>query len=434
MDRTATRAPRHELRLLAITIVVSAAMLFLLARLRFPDDSRLAPEPAPAAPPLQRLAAQATYDELAGILRDLHRQIAPSVAVVQTEPSGGFRTSTAEGPVTAVRIGGGRAVALVGTGRRLRPSPNNTMALLAFDEPRGLALLDASADSAGAPALELTTIDAAPGYLAAVEATRDGPAVRPMYFGRVDRGADPRWGDDVLTFSGLQQMLPAGCAVFTLQGAFVGIGMPDRGDFVVLPGEVLMRDAERLAHDGSVAAVNPGIEVQRLDARLRAASGADRGVIVTDVDPRGPSAGVIAPGDVIEEITGVRIETPEDFAGASMRLARSKLAAIVLLRRGERQTVTVDMSRTSGAPPAADDPGLDLRTVRGRGAEVTRVVPHSPAARAGLVEGDVIETVDGREAPTPAVVVSAYREKKEGSLLLRVQRGSSHLFVALGRQ
>ena len=73
---TEPRAPeaRRETRLLLATIAVSVGMLLLLARFRFPEEAgRQTVEPAAA--PLERLAARATFDELAGTMADLERRI-----------------------------------------------------------------------------------------------------------------------------------------------------------------------------------------------------------------------------------------------------------------------------------------------------------------------------------------------------------------------
>ena len=66
------------MRLLLVTIAVSVGMLLLLARFRFPEEGRRqTAEPAPA--PLERLAASATYDELASIMGELERRVRSTI-------------------------------------------------------------------------------------------------------------------------------------------------------------------------------------------------------------------------------------------------------------------------------------------------------------------------------------------------------------------
>ena len=60
------------------------------------------------------------------------------------------------------------------------------------------------------------------------------------------------------------------------------------------------------------------------------------------------------------------------------------------------------------------------------GAQVQRVIPGSPAARAGLREGDVIMRVDDKDVNDPADVSSAISAKKPGDEVeVQVERGGS---------
>jgi S1-C subfamily serine protease len=437
-DGTTVRHPRYEIRLLTITIVVSAMMLFLLARLRFPQAQEHTAEPAPAAPPLQRLAARATYDELTSILAGVERQVSPAVVVVHTigaDPAA--PEADAESLLPAVRIDTAHAVALIGPGRRLAASSGAIGRAIAVNEPRGVALVDAGGGTIDAEAVGIAPPDSVapgPGYVAGVEASRAGPVIRPMYYGRVERGPDPRWGEEVLRFSGLQQMLPAGAAVFTLQGAFVGLGLPEGREFVVVPAAALRDEAARLGRDGSVAAGDLGIAVQRLDGALRAAADVSSGVIVTDVDARGPAAGHVLSGDVITGIAGIPIATPADYAGALARLVPGEATEVRIVRRGDTLTVTATPSPRVAAEVPSGELGLELRTVRGAGADVTSVAPRSEAARAGILRGDVIESFGTLDAPSAAAVLRAYREAAPGTyLLVRIRRGTGHVFAGLAR-
>lgn len=77
---------RRETRLLLATIGVSVAMLLLLARFRFPDESTRGTAEPPVAP-LERLAARATFDELASTMADLERRLATRVELVRIQPT-----------------------------------------------------------------------------------------------------------------------------------------------------------------------------------------------------------------------------------------------------------------------------------------------------------------------------------------------------------
>src|SRR5262245_14526219 len=103
---------RREMRLLLVTIAVSVGMLLLLARFRFPDEAgRATVEPAPA--PLERLAASATYDELATIIGNVERRIRPTVLSLAVEGPSSITY------VPAIRLTEDRAVAILPADRRL---------------------------------------------------------------------------------------------------------------------------------------------------------------------------------------------------------------------------------------------------------------------------------------------------------------------------
>lgn len=423
---------RRETRLLLVTIIVSAAMLFLLARFRFPQAGE-----SPQAPtqPLERLAASATYDELAGILRGVDRQVSSAILSVRTvADSEGSSEESNAAFVPAVRIGDSRAVALPGSSRRVVARPGS-YEVVAADSPHGIALLRVPAsETASVP--RLAVIDAlplAPGYLAAIEATSNGPAVRPLYFGRLDRVQDARWKEPILRFSALQQMLPAGAAVFTLDARFIGVGFPDDRAFLVVPAVSLLGEAEQLGLRGSVPAADLGIEVQPLQETLRAATGATTGVVVSYVNPKGPSAGQLNPADVITAVGETAVAAPADYFAAVMQLAPGTTVAVSIVRDRAPQTVSVTpVARGSLAEPPVNDLGLELRAVKSAGSEAVRVAPRSAAARAGIQPGDLITGIGATDAPDPRAIVKAFSDTPDGrQLIVRLERGSTHLIVAL---
>src|SRR5579859_4142409 len=71
-----------------------------------------------------------------------------------------------------------------------------------------------------------------------------------------------------------------------------------------------------------------------------------------------------------------------------------------------------------------------------RGVIVAAVDPGSPAARAGIANGDVITAVGGHPTPTNAALsrqIAAHRPGQEVSIALRTQRGSRTVQVRLGQ-
>jgi membrane-associated protease RseP (regulator of RpoE activity) len=434
MEETRPRVAGRETRLLLVTIAVSAAMLLLLAQLRFPEGQ--AGEPQAPTLPLERLAASATYDELANILRGVDRQVSDAILTVPASDSDARDDEIVRTFIPAVRISPDRAVALPGTGRRVIAQPGRTE-IIASDSPHGLALLRVPAARKDVvPKLAvLDALPAAPGYLAAIEATANGPAVRPLYFGRLDRVNDRRWKEPILRFSALQQMLPTGAAVFTLDARFIGVGFPDDRAFLVVPAVSLLAEAEQLGLRGSVPAADLGIEVQPLDRALRAATGAQAGVVVSYVHPTGPAAGHLAPADVITSLGSMPIQSPSDYAAALMQLSPGAPVTIGIVRNAASATQTVTpIARGTLADNGGNHLGLELRPVKGAGSEAIRVAPRSAAARAGIQTGDLITGIGSADAPDPRTVTKAFDDTATGQhLIVRIERGSTHLVVALAK-
>src|SRR5688572_16564627 len=202
----------RETRLLLVTIIVSVAVLLLLARFRFPAQIEQQPvDPAPA--PLERLAARGAYDELASAMADLERRIGPRVAVFRVEPSrpsGGF--------VVAPRVTADRAVALLGPEEALAPVDDVAAAIVTRDFVHDLAIVSVPSAEDAVVAPRTGQPRQGPRYVVAVEGTPQGPALRPVYVGRVGTISESG-GAAYVTLSGLQSPLPRGAAVFTLEGS-----------------------------------------------------------------------------------------------------------------------------------------------------------------------------------------------------------------------
>src|SRR5262245_57280614 len=83
MNGTDERTGRDG-RLLALVIVVSLAVLLLLARFRFPATDGVTTPPVPG--PLERLTARSTYDDLAATIANVVQRARSTVVVLQLNP------------------------------------------------------------------------------------------------------------------------------------------------------------------------------------------------------------------------------------------------------------------------------------------------------------------------------------------------------------
>lgn len=428
----------RETRLLLLTLVVSAGVLAVLAQFRFPE----VPRADPPAQPLERLAARATYDELAGIVERLDRRIAPSLVVLRTgvpAPPGPRRLrDLLEEPAAAspgrfapsLRVRPDIAVAQLDPGATIQGVLGDAEAVplvLAHDPIRRLALVRVppAADASSWQWQSVATVET-PRYVAVVEGTRGGSTLRPIFLGKADRFDEPRW-DAPLVVLGHDALARPGAFVFSLEGGLVGMVVHDGGGLAIAPAGALLRAADELLNSGPPPASDAGLVVQALTGPLASAVGAVTGVLVVHVEPGSPADGVIEPGDLIESLDGIPAGTPETLL---LGIARRRPGASVRLgvRRGAtRETVTLELGAAGAMRALPPWPGFTVEAGP-TGSRVRAVEPASAAAEAGLEPGDDITYFAGRPAPSPRDVASLAAAVAEGRrvLVIVTRNGRPH--------
>jgi S1-C subfamily serine protease len=421
MPRSADRPDsRRETRLLVVTITVSIAMLLILARFRFPQTPTRTLEPAPA--PLERLAARATYDELAQIMASLQARIAPVVEVIPLQDRGHA------GYLVAPRVAGNRAIGIIEKNAELGALPSG-LSVLSRDDERGVIVLQSEAP--GLVASFRDALTAGPRYVAAVQGTPLGAVARPVYVGRTDLIPSPGWSDAVISVAAVQQNLPPGTAIFSLDAVFIGLVSGTNGATTVLPASLLQQLAESATAAPEIRA-SLGIEVQALTPDLARASGAQAGVMVVRADPTVQGAEAVHSGDVIVSIDDVPITTVRGFTRVSEHRTPGSAVTLSIVRLGKPLTVSVTARNAADAPAAQQDLGAVLRTVSGAGVEIISVRPGSPAERSGLLRTDLVTAVNGQPAADARALQRAFGAAPSGTaLLLTVQRAGSERVLAV---
>jgi hypothetical protein len=231
----------RETRLLLVVITLSAAVLLVLSQFRFPEGPPVAAGSATPLP-LERLAARATYDELATIIAELGKRVTPSVVVLRVQ------VGDAQRFVPALRVrpdlllahvsADSRVVSLIG----LDTPPE----VAAYDETRQLVLLRVPADASRVATLRSSSPGTnTPRYVAAVEGTRGGAALRPVFLSRMDPVSDERYEHGLLVLGGVLQASP-GSLLFGLDGSFVGLCIIDEGFAAGVPGQALDAAVDRM--------------------------------------------------------------------------------------------------------------------------------------------------------------------------------------------
>jgi S1-C subfamily serine protease len=154
-------------------------------------------------------------------------------------------------------------------------------------------------------------------------------------------------------------------------------------------------------------------------------------VEVAGVEPGSPAASAgFRRGDRIEAVEGQAVESVEEYRFRIRDLPIGGTARIELVRGEQRLGLplrAVQLAAEKLDALVTRRTGIELAEARGDGARylVARTIRRdSPAARVGLVAGDVIREVNSREVTTLAEFrKQAGRARRSGQLVLLVQRG-----------
>ena len=253
----------------------------------------------------------------------------------------------------------------------------------------------------------------------------------------------------------------SGGPLVDIEGRVIGIntmiiGM-GTGIGLAIPSDVARDISSVLIAEGRLVRGEPGLTLQdaepELIERLGAPAGTE-GVVVADVDPRGPAAATgLARGDVI-----VRFEdTPTTVAGELLdRFLSTRPGTEVTLQwyhegKLSKGALTLD-ERYEGPASSSSDPaehtGDDIGiTVEGLTAElndrldrdpdapgllVIKVRVGSPAHRAELEFGDLVLEVEGNEMRYPIDLAKAVLRSDGDQVVMYVERprdGSKHYIL-----
>jgi serine protease Do len=265
------------------------------------------------------------------------------------------------------------------------------------------------------------------------------------------------------TFDIYGRVIGVNTAIFSPSGGSVGIGF-------AIPADVADQVTKQLIAGGKIQRGYIGATIQNFTAEMAEAQGmgAQRGAIVADLVPGGPSqrAGLMA-GDVVVSINGQSVKTSSELTREVAKGKPGDSLRLDVIRDGKHRTVEVRSGvRPSEKELAANDNSgdgkgsgggatqgqsqrvigltlapLDAATRRTlslpetvRGAVVTGVDQTSDAGEKGLRRGDVVVRAGDRPVMTGAdlaAVVDAAKKAGRTSVLVGVYRAGRTSFLPL---
>lgn len=256
----------------------------------------------------------------------------------------------------------------------------------------------------------------------------------------------------------------SGGALVDLEGRLIGINTAiisgsgsSAGIAFAVPVDMIAAVMTHLERDGEVRRGQLGVQIQDLTSAMESTlkTGAGKGALVTSVIPgsAAESAGIQV-SDVIVEIAGRKVESGRELRNIVGLLRRSEEVALVLFRDSNREQVKAviggeDRSVAAVQTDAEEGRGLnepDFQGARLRsldpssaiaratgvsaGVEVLEVDEQSPAFRAGLRPGDIIQEIN-RNAVTTLGEFNAMVSEDAQVTVLGVLRENRQLLVIL---
>ncbi len=232
------------------------------------------------------------------------------------------------------------------------------------------------------------------------------------------------------------------------EGGFLGIGF-------AIPSNMAKHVMEDLVKTGKVERGYLGAEIQSLDEGLAHAFDVPdtSGALVQNVTPGGPAekAGLKA-GDVIRKYNGQTISDSGQLVALVTETNPGSVVTLEVLRNGKPLTLRITLGeRTSALGVKASVGKLSTQgTLRGvtvqtltpdvreqldiapdaPGVGISSLDPSSPAAQAGLRQGDVIQEINHQPVHSVADFERLAAQAK-GDTLLRINRQGNAVFVVI---
>ena len=267
------------------------------------------------------------------------------------------------------------------------------------------------------------------------------------------------------TFDVYGRVIGVNTAIFSPSGGSVGIGF-------AIPSEVADSVTKQLISGGKIQRGYIGATIQNFTPEMAEAQGLgeQKGAIVADLSPGGPSARAgLQVGDVVVSVNGATVKSSSDLTRQVARVRAGEVLRLDVIREGKKRNVDIKSGvrpserelasndNTPGGPGGRTPPGpgqLAKAPVLGmsvgalddasrsrlslpaevRGALVETVDENSDAGVKGLRRGDVITRVNDRAVTAPADLVAAVDSAKKAgrtSVLVGVFRNGRTAFLPI---
>jgi serine protease Do len=246
------------------------------------------------------------------------------------------------------------------------------------------------------------------------------------------------------------QVIGINTAIYSSTGSNAGIGF-------AIPIDIAKQVMEQLKEHGKVVRGWLGVEIQEVTPDLAQSFNLPEpeGALVANVEKEGPAlkAGILR-GDIIIKFNGMPVQDEHQLPELVARTPIGKSVPVEVIRNGKHMTIQVkvaELKEEELASAKSEEPGsnwgLQVQSVTPeianqlnlnstKGVVVRGVQPDSPAADAGVQQGDVVLEVNHSKVNTVDDFLSAAKQAKKDkkSALLLVQRGNATMYTVIKPQ
>lgn len=256
-------------------------------------------------------------------------------------------------------------------------------------------------------------------------------------------------GGPLLNLEG--EVIGVNSAIYSPTGGSVGVGF-------AIPSNTVETVIAQLEDGGSVERGWLGVSIQNVTGDIASAIGleGDKGALVSDVMPDGPSNGVLRTGDVILAFDGKPVESSRELPKLVAAATPDSDVSVDVLRQGKEERLTLKLGRFNDDRVASLQTGDDARSGAASDRLGATLEPVTPAARqqlgledsvegvvitsldgggraadAGLAVGDVILQIGDTAIRTPNDVDRAMSATGTNAVLMQIERNGAKIFVGV---
>ncbi len=233
-------------------------------------------------------------------------------------------------------------------------------------------------------------------------------------------------------------------AIFSRSGGYMGIGF-------AIPINMAKAVMRQLIEKGKVVRGWLGVVIQEIDEDLAKSFGLEKpeGVLVTEVADDSPAKrGGLKQGDIILQLNGQKVKDVGDLRNRIALTPPGTKVKLLVLRDGKKKLLVVKIGEKPGETTVGGvrhgilkKLGLSIQDLtpelaeqfgykEGQGVLVSEVEPGSPAERAGIRAGFLIEEVNRVRVHNVKECMEALRKSKR-RVLLRLTDGEFTRYVVI---